>query len=147
MIGEILDTSRLDVTQEKQNAETFDLSDTLPQICGPYQLIAKAKQLDFCFKIQQKRPVCISKRSLEKILSNLLSNPGRKLMRLFEPFCRPDFARDQKDGENGFGLYIVKTLSNTLGISYTFKPIDSPPGMRFALFFHDSLNKAVKFID
>ena len=36
MIGEILDTSRLDVTQEKQNAETFDLSDTLPQICGPY---------------------------------------------------------------------------------------------------------------
>lgn len=58
---EILDTSRLDFTQEKQNAETFDLSDTLPQICGPYQLIAKAKQLDFCLEIREKCPVCIQR--------------------------------------------------------------------------------------
>ena len=43
MIKEILDTSRLDFTQEKQDAETFDLSERLPAICEPYQLIAKAK--------------------------------------------------------------------------------------------------------
>ena len=85
MIKEILDTSRLDFIQEKQDAETFELSERLPAICEPYQLIAKAKGLDFSFSIQGKCPVHTSKKSLEKILSNLLSNavaytkPGCKI--------------------------------------------------------------------
>ena len=56
MIKEILDTSRLDFTQEKQDAETFDLSERLPAICEPYQLIAKAKGLDFFFQHTGKVP-------------------------------------------------------------------------------------------
>ena len=88
-------------------------------------------------------------KGLEKILSNLLSNavsytkpgckitvlltarqikienectpiPPDKLAHVFEPFYRPDFARDRKDGGNGLGLYIVDTLSKALGpVSYT----------------------------
>ena len=66
MIKEILDTSRLDFTQEKQDAETFDLSERLPAICEPYQLIAKAKGIGFSFSIQGKCPVHTSKKGLEK---------------------------------------------------------------------------------
>ena len=163
MIKEILDTSRLDFTQEKQDAETFDLSESLPAICEPYQLIAKAKGLDFSFSIQGKCPVHTSKKGLEKILSNLLSNavsytkpgckitvlltarqikienectpiPPDKLAHVFEPFYRPDFARDRKDGGNGLGLYIVDTLSKALGLPYQFEAAQNPPGMCFTLY-------------
>lgn len=163
MIKEILDTSRLDFTHEKQEAETFDLSERLTAICEPYQLIAKAKKIDFTFNIQGKCPVHTSKKSLEKILSNLLSNavsytkpgckitvllnarqikienectpiPPDKLAHVFEPFYRPDFARDRKDGGNGLGLYIVDTLSKALGLPYQFEATKNPPGMCFTLY-------------
>ena len=60
--------------------------------------------------------------------------PKETISRLFEPFYRPDFARDRRDGGNGLGLYIVDTLSKAMGLSYTFGPMTCPQGMRFTLF-------------
>lgn len=163
MIKEVLDTFRLDFMREEQSADKFELADDLPAICEPYQLIAKAKQLEFYLEIREKCSVCLPKKSFEKILSNLLSNavsytkPGNrvsvilyadqiwienectpiaaeKVPHLFEPFYRPDFARDRRDGGNGLGLYIVNTLVKELELSYMFEPVTSPPGMRFTLF-------------
>ena len=162
MIQEVLETSRLDFT-ETVRAETFDLSNTLPTLCEPYSLIAKTNQIDFSVDVREDCPLCLPKRNLEKILSNLLSNavsytkPGHKISvilysdrvlienectpipketisHLFEPFYRPDFARDRRDGGNGLGLYIVDTLSKAMGLSYTFEPMTCPNGMRFTLF-------------
>lgn len=164
MIQEVLEASRLDFTQDVQISEPFDLSDTLPTLCEPYKLIAKANQIDFSVEIHEGCPLDLPKRNLEKILANLLSNavsytkPGSKvsvvlyadrimienectpipqeaLSHLFEPFYRPDFARNRQDGGNGLGLYIVSTLSKAMGLSYTFEPMASPQGMRFLLFF------------
>ena len=161
MIKEVLDTSKMDFTREKQ--EKFDLSECIPVICEPYQLIAKAKELDFHLEIRESCPVYLSKKNLEKILSNLLSNavsytkPGKRISvvlcadriwienecipippekqkHLFEPFYRPDFARNRKDGGNGLGLYIVDTLTKAMGLSYSFEAMDMPEGMRFTLF-------------
>ena len=162
MIQEVLETSRLDFTETEQ-VETFDLSDTLPTLCEPYTLIAKTNQIGFSVDVREDCPLCLPRKNLEKILSNLLSNavsytkPGHKvsvvlysdrvlienectpipketISRLFEPFYRPDFARDRRDGGNGLGLYIVDTLSKAMGLSYTFEPMICPNGMRFTLF-------------
>ena len=164
MIKEVLDASKIDFVMEQQNAEPFDLSEELPAFCEPYCLIAKAKQIEFLLNTEGSCPVLLPKKGLEKILSNLLSNavsytpsghgiqvtlqsdkliieneckpiPPDKLPRLFEPFYRPDFARDRKDGGNGLGLYIVDTLSKALHLHYTFIPMTSPDGMQFILYF------------
>ena len=56
-----------------------------------------------------------------------------EIRRLFEPFYRPDFSRNRESGGNGLGLYIVNTLLTSMDIPYSFKPMKSPPGMRFAV--------------
>lgn len=123
MIKDILDTSRLDFMSESQIKERFDLAEMLHKICEPYSLIAKMNDIDFQIQIQGACNLNLSKKYLEKILSNLLFNavsytkaehhilvilqkdkimienectpiPKEMIPRLFEPFYRPDFARD-----------------------------------------------------
>ncbi len=163
MIKEILKPSCMDFFSESQNKTSFDLAQTLPLICEPFQFIAKAKQIDFHIDIQASCLLNMSKSSLEKIIANLLSNavsytepyhsiiislqehrlviknecvpiPDEKLIHVFEPFYRPDFARARKDGGNGLGLYIVDVLSKLLDLQYTFEPSNDPSGMQFILY-------------
>ncbi|MFR1481290.1 MAG: ATP-binding protein [Hydrogeniiclostridium mannosilyticum] len=107
--------------------------------------------------------LCFAPKSIEKILSNLLSNAvsyttsGHNIWVTLQsdkliienecepiaqencPVClnlyRPDFARDRKDGGNGLGLYIVDTLCKALDLKYAFISTTSPKGMRFTLYF------------
>lgn len=65
MIQEVLETSRLDFTQDVQISEPFDLSDTLPTLCEPYKLIAKANQIDFSVEIHEGCPLICQKKFRE----------------------------------------------------------------------------------
>lgn len=164
MIKEVLDTSRIDFTISPEAAQPFDLSCFLRALCEPFELIAKAKGIDFHVEIKSGLRLTLPQQAFGKIVSNLLSNavaytaPGGaariygsekslvienqcqpiamgEVPSLFEPFYRPDFARDRRTGGNGLGLYIVDTLSKALGLRYVFAPDVSLPGMRFTLFF------------
>ena len=164
MIKEILDTSRLDFLAESENTEEFNLAEILNKICEPYQLISQSKGIDFQVTVQNTCLINTSKKHMEKLLSNVLSNavsytdlghsvsvvlqknkimvknectpiPENIIPHLFEPFYRPDFARNRKDGGNGLGLYIVDMIAKSLNLTYTFKQMNTIQGMCFTLYF------------
>lgn len=62
--------------------------------------------------------------------------PDIHLQHIFEPFYRPDYARDRITGGNGLGLYIVSSILNGIGLAYSFCPMNTPTGMRFAIKLH-----------
>lgn len=160
MIHEILETSRLNVTDEQ--AKSLDLSDLLAQLCEPYRLIAAAHQISFSLSLPDHFPATLLVGPFSKSVSNILANavaytetgkavsvymdgrslvienecvpiPDRELHRLFEPFYRPDFSRNRESGGNGLGLYIVDTLLTAMDIQYSFTPMNFPQGMCFTI--------------
>ena len=162
MIHDILETSRLNISSEKETAVQTDLSEMISALCEPYMLIAKAKGIIFRLELFENFSAVLPQHLFEKAISNILSNavaytetgktiyvyfdeknliienecppiPDKILQHLFEPFYRPDFARNRDNGGNGLGLYIVATLFHTMGISYSFIPMKQPQGMRFII--------------
>lgn len=162
MITEILDTSKLGTNMENENPQIFDATSYLAELCGQYQLTAQANGQTFKLDLPDKFTVCLPPKMFAKALSNILANAvaytapgksisayinGRKLIienecqpipeehlkRVFEPFYRPDYARNRTDGGNGLGLYIVASILDSLSVSYAFCPIEEPRGMRFII--------------
>ena len=162
MISEILDTSKLGANIENEQSQTFDASTYLTELCGQYQLIAQANGQFFKTELPDHFTVCLPPKMFAKAVSNILANavaytaPGKSifvyvvgrelivenecqpipeehLKRIFEPFYRPDYARNRGDGGNGLGLYIVASILGSLNCSYTFCPIKEPLGMRFTI--------------
>ena len=160
MIHEILETSKLNLTAEPP--KQVDVSELLAELCEPYQLIAAAHQITFSLDLPEQFPAVLPVGPFSKAVSNVLANAvayteaGKtvavymdenrliienecvpilddEIHRLFEPFYRPDFSRNRESGGNGLGLYIVNTLLTSMDIPYSFKPMKSPPGMRFAV--------------
>lgn len=139
------------------------LMDTRTQILYTYSVSADDR-LARETTVQDTCLVNTSKKHMEKLLSNVLSNavsytelghsvsvvlqknkimvknectpiPESIIPHLFEPFYRPDFARNRKDGGNGLGLYIVDMIAKSLNLTYTFKQMNALQGMCFTLYF------------
>lgn len=162
MIHDILETSRLNISSEKETAVQTNLSEVVSALCEPYMLIAKAKGIVFRLELFDNLTAVLPQHLFEKAISNILSNAvaytetcktiyvyfdeknliienecqpisDEILRHLFEPFYRPDFSRNRDNGGNGLGLYIVATLFHAMDISYSFIPMKHPQGMRFII--------------
>ena len=160
MIHEILETSKLNLATEPP--KQIDVSELLAELCEPYQLIAAAHQITFSLDLPEQFSAVLPVGPFSKAVSNILANavayteagknvsvymegrslvvenackpiPDDEIRRLFEPFYRPDFSRSRESGGNGLGLYIVDTLLTSMDVPYFFKPMKSPPGMRFTI--------------
>ncbi|MDE6927002.1 MAG: HAMP domain-containing histidine kinase, partial [Acetatifactor sp.] len=162
MIHDILETSKVGMTAENEEATEVDLPELLSSLCEPYMLIARAKGIIFRLGLPDSFQTVLPTQLFGKAVSNILANavaytePGRTvsvsfdgrdilienecvsipkeaLQHIFEPFYRPDFARDRDKGGNGLGLYIADTLLKTMDISYSFRPMEEPQGIRFTI--------------
>jgi len=160
LIKEILDTSKLEVFSLEEEPQTITIAAMIDNIAEPYQLIAKAKginmDIDTSGSFGVAFPVCLLERAISNVISNAVAYtekgksiliyleeknlvienecipiPQGHLEYVFEPFYRPEYARDRNTGGNGFGLYITKSILKLLDIDYSFTPVSSPPGMRF----------------
>lgn len=162
MIQEILETSKLGVPLIREAPVKADLSSLLAQLCEPYEQIAKARKILFKQDLSGGFSAELPPQRFGKAVSNVLANavayteagktisvyfdgsslvienectpiPSEALRHIFEPFYRPDYARNHDDGGNGLGLYIVDTLLKAMGLSYSFLPMGPPTGMRFVI--------------
>lgn len=162
MIHEIIESSKAGLSVENEPATKINISELILPLCEPYQLIAKAHGIAFHLDLSEDFTAVLPSKLFCKALSNVLANAvsyterGKKvavylinrkiiienecvpvsekdLKHLFEPFYRPDFARDRNNGGNGLGLYIVDSLLNAMNISYAFCPMQEPDRMRFTI--------------
>ena len=163
MIRDILETSKLGSPLIHETPVETDLPSLLTPLCEPYEQIARARGTIFNLDLSGGFSVQLPPQTFGKAVSNVLANavayteagktisvyfnhsalvvenectpiPAESLRHVFEPFYRPDYARNRDDGGNGLGLYIVDTLLKAMHLSYSFCPIEQPPGMRFEIY-------------
>lgn len=163
MIQEILEASKLGGPAKNEEPVKTDLSSLLARLCAPYEQIAKARGTQFKLDLSGGFIAKLPPRTFGKAVSNVLANavtyteegktvsvyfehytlvvenecmpiPPEALRHIFEPFYRPDYARNRDDGGNGLGLYLVDMLLKAMKLSYSFRPMEQPPGMRFVIY-------------
>ena len=60
----------------------------------------------------------------------------QQIQQIFQPFYRPDYSRNRKDGGTGLGLFIVQQILEKHNLRYRFEAVDGKR-MRFIIFFSD----------
>lgn len=162
MVQEILDVSRLNISDNNKEYRDLNLEDILEGMIESYKIIAKAKHINMTIDYSNSFKVNTNESLLTKLLSNIISNavnytnegknidiyfkdqsiivenectpiPDEHLEHIFEAFYRVDFDRNKNTGGNGLGLYIVKQILTTIDVDYSFKATDT--GMRFIVNF------------
>lgn len=160
LVQSVLDATNLDIGV-KSHQETIDVKSLIEQNLDSYYILAETHSYQFSSTLTSYR-VTANPAYLLKAIKNLLDNAFRytraggvihlslsegrlilenqaeqlltdeELKHIFQPFYRPDFSRDRKDGGTGMGLYMVQQILDQHGFSYHFKR--SGDKMRFTLF-------------
>lgn len=165
MISEVLDASKLGTTAAEE-PQALAVDCYLSELCKQYRLIAQANGISFQEAFPETFTITLPPKTFARAFSNILSNAvaytlpghsifvridGRKLIvenecepisaehlkHIFEPFYRPDYARNQNDGGNGLGLYIVASILDSLKLSYSLEPIQNHWECGLPLLFDD----------
>ncbi|HEL1008729.1 TPA: HAMP domain-containing histidine kinase [Streptococcus equi subsp. zooepidemicus] len=133
--------------------ETYAMTRFLEEQLPTYQLLAKMKGYEFDYALSEVT-VEANRIYLEKALKNIIDNafqytrPEGKiriqltekhlvvenqaqtllsdsdLSKVFEPFYRPDYSRNRKDGGTGLGLYIVQKILSRHKFNYRLENTD-----------------------
>ena len=160
LVQSILAISKLEMKTETEQ-EVFSLKQVLEENLSTYRVLADVRHYHFQVELAEAK-VKGNRTYLLKAIKNLLDNAfhytvegGQILLRLeerklvieneaervlnkdqiqqiFQPFYRPDYSRNRKDGGTGLGLFIVQQILDKHGLRYQFEALDGRK-MRFSI--------------
>lgn len=166
MVKEILNASRIQGEAERAVKDDLCIREELSAVIKEYEILARSKRLHIEVNIDSEHHLLMNRQHFQRALSNLIGNAIRytdeggeihveghsrelsiwnacipltneQLVRIFEPFYRPDFSRTAYSGGTGLGLYIIKEILDANGLDYSFRPQGG--GMCFSIIFPESL--------
>lgn len=148
LVQSVLEATNVDLAAQK-GAVDFSLTDMLVETLTSYEALAVVNEYDFSVELAECR-IYGNPLYFQKAVKNILDNAFRytkhggaisvvltqqklvvrnqaerlldkeQLRKVFQPFYRPDFSRDRKDGGTGVGLYMVEQILSQHGFPYHF---------------------------
>ena len=148
LIQELSSVTRIDAIESENTPEFFSLDQLIREQVSLYDTLSETNDQYFDMNLEPFF-MEEDKYSIELIISNIISNAyiyrkkgspicisltggvlqieneckplsNEVLKNIFKPFYRPDYARNQKDGGTGLGLFIVKTILEKRNYDYSF---------------------------
>ncbi|MBF0779729.1 MULTISPECIES: HAMP domain-containing sensor histidine kinase [unclassified Granulicatella] len=168
LVQSILSLSKLEIPAEHEE-ELISIKTLLENKLEMYYVLAKVRQYHFKVSMDEDITIKGNAMFLLKAIKNILDNAFRytksngnivlllhkgeliiknqaehllnetQILNIFNPFYRPDYSRNRKDGGTGLGLFIVKQILDKHNISYSFKRIGDY--MEFVIHFYEDPQK------
>nr|WP_245335113.1 HAMP domain-containing sensor histidine kinase [Streptococcus oricebi] len=162
LVQSILAISKLEMKLD-EDEEDLSLKSLLKDNLSSYKILAEVKKYQFEVELEELE-IKANKTYLLKAIKNLLDNAfhytrqagkirlslgkgqlvienqaerlldEQQIQQIFQPFYRPDYSRNRKDGGTGLGLFIVQQILEKHHFNYRFEAVDES-WMRFTIFF------------
>ena len=134
LVQSILAISKLEMKTETEQ-EVFSLKQVLEENLSTYLLKAIKNLLDNAFHYTvEGGEILLRLEEHELVIENEAERVLNKdqIQQIFQPFYRPDYSRNRKDGGTGLGLFIVQQILDKHGLRYQFEAVDGRK-MRFSI--------------
>ena len=170
LIQELASIYRLENFESSEFVGVFSLDELILEQVALYETLSESSRRYFFLEIETF-VMTEEKYLIKMLISNLISNAYRyakkegaisislsngvlqieneciplsneDLEHVFKPFYRPDYARNQKDGGTGLGLFIVKSILDKKGYDYSFYA--TKKSMVFEVNFKSSISQELE---